>query len=248
VAEKAVDFLLNKMRNSDGRLLHRYKDGETLIPGFLDDYAFLVWGLIELYEATFKTKYLMSAISLTELMISHFWDERHGGFYVSADDAESILVRRKDAYDGAHPSGYSVAALDLLLLAHLTGKSKFEDLASRMIRAVSSKVTSSPTAFTQLLAALDFALGPSSEIVIVGDPKSVDTETMLKILRRGFLPNKVQLLKPIGMESRDIEKLVEFTKDFSSEAGRATAFVCQGHKCHLPTTDARRMLELLDTK
>jgi hypothetical protein len=248
VAEKAAEFLLNKMRNSDGRLLHRYKDSETLIPGFLDDYAFLVWGLIELYEATFETKYLMSAISLTELMISHFRDEQNGGFYVSADDAESIIIRRKDAYDGAHPSGYSIAALDLLLLAHLTGKSQFEDLASSMIGVVSSEIASSPTAFTQLLAALDFALGPASEIVIVGDPKSEDTETMVNILRSSFLPNKVQLLKPIGMQSREVEELVEFTRDFSSEGGRATAFVCQGHKCNLPTTDARRMLELLDTE
>jgi hypothetical protein len=246
VAEKAAEFLLNKMRNSDGRLLHRYKDSETLIPGFLDDFAFLIWGLIELYEATFKARYLMSAVSLTELMISHFSDEQNGGVYVSADDAESIIVRRKDAHDGAHPSGYSVAALDLLLLAHITGKSKFEDLASSMIRLVSSKVASSPTAFTHLLAAVDFALGPSSEIVIVGDPKSEDTEIMLKMLRSGFLPNNVQLLKPIGTESREVEKLVEFTRDFLSEGGRATAFVCQDHKCNLPTTDARRMLELLD--
>jgi hypothetical protein len=117
-----------------------------------------------------------------------------------------------------------------------------------MIGVVSSKIASSPTAFTQLLAALDFALGPSSEIVIVGDPKSEDTETMLNMLRSSFLPNKVQLLKPIGMESLEIEELVEFTRDFSSEAGRATAFVCQGYKCNLPTTDARRMLELLDSE
>jgi hypothetical protein len=117
-----------------------------------------------------------------------------------------------------------------------------------MIRAVSSKATSSPTAFTQLLAALDLALGPSSEIVIVGDPKWEDTETMLKMLRSSFLPNKVQLLKPIGTESQDIEKIVEFTKDFSSEAGRATAYVCQDHKCNLPTTNAGKMLEQLGAK
>jgi hypothetical protein len=201
-----------------------------------------------LYEASFETKYLESAIELTELMISHFRDEKSGGFYMSADDAENIIVRKKDAYDGAHPSGNSIAALNLLRLAHITGKYKFEDTASSMIRTYSNTVSTAPTAFTQLLIALDFAMGPSSEVVIVGDQGSEETAAILRALRSSFLPNKVQILKPIGVEVSKIEELAEFTRDLTSEEGRAIVYVCQGYRCSLPTTSVQRMLELLDLK
>jgi uncharacterized protein YyaL (SSP411 family) len=247
-AKKAADFLLTKVRDSEGRLYHRHKDDETSIQGFLDDHAFLAWGLIELYEATFETRYLESAIELTELMISHFRDEKSGAFYISADDAENIIVRIKDAYDGAHPSGNSIAALNLLRLAHITGKSKFEDIASSMIRTYSSIMSNAPTAFTQLLIALDFAVGPSSEVVIVGDQGAKETAAILRALRSSFLPNKVQILKPIGVEAYKIEELAEFTRNLTSEEGRATVYVCQGYRCSLPTTSVQRMLELLDLK
>jgi hypothetical protein len=245
-AEKAADFLLTNMRNSEGRLFHRYKDGETSILGFLDDYSFFVWGLIELYEATFETEYLRSAVELTNLMLSHFHDEEGRAFYSSANDAETVIARRKDIYDSAFPSGNSMAALNLLRLAHLTGKSKLEDMAVSMIRAVSGVVSSAPTAFTELLAALDFALGPSSEVVVVGEQDAQETVTMLNTLRTSFLPNAVQILKPIGAESSKIVELAEFTRDMSNLEGKTTVYVCRGYKCSLPTTSAHRMLELLD--
>jgi uncharacterized protein YyaL (SSP411 family) len=246
-AEHAASFILEKMTDPRGRLYHRYRDGEAAIPGFLDDYAFIVWGLIELYEATFETGYLKSAIELTQHMISHFWDEEHGGFYLSADDAESVVTRRKDAYDGAHPSGNSIATLNLLRLAHMTGESKFEERASRIIYALSSIVSKAPTAYTQLLIALDFVIGPSSEVVIVGERNADDTHAMIKTLRVNFIPSKVVLLRPVGDKSQEITQLAEYTSDFLVKDGKATAYVCHGFKCGLPTTDASRMLELLNS-
>jgi hypothetical protein len=247
-AERAVDFVLTKMRNPEGQLFHRYKDGETLIPGFLDDYAFFAWGLIELYEATFETGYLESAIELTELMISHFHDKERGGFYFTANDAESIIARRKEAYDGDRPSGNSIAALNLLRLAHFTGRPRLEDIASGAMRAFSSPVSNMPTAFTQLLIALDFAVGPASDVVIVGDPIGQDTLAMIRALRGSFLPNSVEILKPSGAERIKIEKLAEFTRNLVSEESETKAYVCRGYKCSLPVTSVEKMLDLLNSK
>lgn len=247
-AQRAADFIRAKMRDSRGRLYHRYRDSEAAIPGFLDDYAFFVWGLIELYEATFETGYLKSAIELTQHMINHFWDEEHGGFYISADDTESVVTRRKDAYDGAHPSGNSVATLNLLRLAHMTEKPEFEERASRVMLALSNTVSKAPSAYTQLLIALDFAIGPTSEVVIVGDWGAEDTDAMLKALRSNFLPNKVMLFRAADNESPEITRLAEFTRELPGKEGIATAYVCKDYKCSLPTTDVRKMLDLLDLK
>ena len=244
-AKCAADFILAKMRDSSGALYHRHRDGQTAIPGFLDDYAFFIWGLIELYEATFETRYFVSALELTAHMRKHFWDEKSGGFYLSADDSESVIVRKKDVYDGAHPSGNSVAALNLLRLAHMTGRSEFEDEASRIMLAFSNLVSRAPTAYTQLLAALDFALGPSSEVVIVGDKNADDTRTMIEALNNNFVPNKVVIFKPVGEYSQEVRKLAEYTSELTIKDGKATAYVCRGNRCSLPTTDIDQMLKML---
>jgi uncharacterized protein YyaL (SSP411 family) len=244
-AKHAADFVLAKMRDSDGRLHHRYRDRQAAIPGFLGDYAFFVWGLVELYEATFETRYLASALELTDYMRKHFWDDKNGGFYLSSDDSESIIIRKKDLYDGAHPSGNSVAALNIIRLAHMTGKPELEDEVSRIILASSSIVSRAPTAYTQLLSALDFALGPSSEVVIVGDSDAEDTRTLIKAVQDNFLPNKVVILKSAAVGSQ-VTQLAEYVSDMQRKDGKATAFVCRGYRCSLPTTDAGQMLKLLD--
>ena len=194
-AKKAADFVLARMVDSEGRLYHRYREGEAAIPGFLDDYAFFIWGLIELYQATFETRYLSNAIKLTEKMIDHFWDSKHSGFFLTADDAENLLVREKPTYDGALPSGNSVAMLDLILLSHITGKTNFEERTRQMIDTLSATISESPSAYTQLLIALDFAIGPSYEVVVVGNPKRNNTKNMLDALRNRFAPGKVVLFK-----------------------------------------------------
>ena len=243
-ARRAADFILARMLQPDGRLLHRYRDGPG-IQANLDDYSFMIWGLIELYEAVFDTQYLQAALDLTRVMIDHFWDNESGGFYFTPDDGERLLVRHKEIYDGAVPSGNSVAMLNLLRLSRLTGNHEYEELADKIGWAFSTQVNRQPTAYAMLMATLDFGLGPAYEVVVVGDPGAQDTLDMLKALRSRFMPNKVVILVDSGETTPAIFRLAGFTKNLSTTKGAATAYVCANHCCDLPTTDAARMLDLL---
>jgi len=240
-AMRASDFILTRMRTAEGRLYHRYREGEAAIPGFLDDYAFLIWGLIEIYEATFETGYLEKAIELTEDMVGCFWDEKGGGFYFTADDAETVLFRRKEVYDGAAPSGNSVAMMNLIRLGHTTADSTFRERAAQIGATFSEAISR----YTALLSALEFELGNPYEIVIVGDPESDDTEAMLKAIRVRFVPNKVVMLRPTGLES-GIDRLSGYTEHLSSIDGKTTVYVCQNYSCKRPTTDVGEVIESLE--
>ncbi|MFW9987008.1 MAG: thioredoxin domain-containing protein, partial [Candidatus Odinarchaeota archaeon] len=244
-AKHAATFVLTQMQNEEGRLLHRYRDGEAAIPAFLDDYAFMIWGLLELYETTLEPEYLQKAIDLNTELFAHFWDETHGGFFFTADDAEDLLVRKKDAYDGAIPSGNSVAMLNLLRLARITAESDLELKAAKIGQAFAGDVLSTPPGFTLMISSVDFAVGPNFEIVIVGDPAALDTQTMVKTINNQFLPNKVTLLIPTDDNGEVLMKLAPFTKDYKPINGKATAFVCANHVCQRPTTDVKTMLKLL---
>jgi uncharacterized protein YyaL (SSP411 family) len=245
-ATGAVQFIIEHMRDSEGRLWHRYRDGEAAIPGFLNDYAFLAWGLIELYETTFDVTYLQHAISLTDEMIHRFWDDEQGGFYFTADDGENVLVRDKEMYDGAYPSGNAVAALNLLRLARMTGNPEYEAKADQILRTFAASVSRAPAAHSYLMMALDFIRGPSYEVVVVGDRGQEDTNNMLNALKRLFIPNKVVLFRPAHEERPEIVRYAEFTSEYASIEGKATAYVCRNYACHLPTTNIDEMLRLLD--
>ncbi len=246
-AKRAVNFILTKMRNSQGRLLHRFRDDEAAVPAFLDDYAFLLWGLLELYEATFETHYLKSALEIYQEMHNHFWDETKGGFYFIADDAEQLLVRKKNIYDGAIPSGNSVAMLVLLRLSGLTAKPEFEELAAKISKAFSTQILQMVSAYSQMMIAVDYAVGPSFEIVIVGEFETADTQMMLKTLRSRFNPNQV-IIFISEKQKKPILELAPFTFAYSTIEGKATAYVCVNHICQLPTTEIKQMLKFLESK
>ncbi len=245
VAKSAADFILKNVRTSEGRLLHRYRDGEAALTAHIDDYAFLIHGLLELYEATFEVNYLETALALNEDLIRHFWDHRNGGFYFTADDGESLLVRQKEIYDGAVPSGNSVAMLNLLSLGRVTASADFLEKAAKIGRAFCENVSQLPSAYTQLMVAVDFAVGPSYEVVIAGDLQADDTRQMLDAIRGIFVPNKIVILYPTGQRLPSIDDIVPFIKDYSNKDGKATAYVCLDYNCQLPTTDVGSMLELL---
>ncbi len=244
-AARAVDFTLAIVRDGDGRLYHRYRDGEAAVAGFLDDYAFLTWGLLELYGATFDVRYLKAALELARTTVDLFWDERNGGFFYAAADAEGLIVRRKEVYDGAVPSGNAVAALNFLRLARLTGDTSWEEKAAATTRAFSGTVAKAPASFTFMMTALEFALGPSREVVIVGDPAADDTREMLRALGRAYVPNAVVVLRPAGDDEPEIVELAEYTRGLSQVGGRATAYVCERFSCRAPTNDVREMLASL---
>jgi hypothetical protein len=244
-AAEAARFVLARLRDERGRLLHRYRDGEAAVSAMLDDYAFLIWGLLELYEATFEAGYLKTALELADNTIDHFLDEKDGGFFFTADDGEEILFRQKDSYDGAIPSGNSVIMLDLLRLSRITGRSDLEQKAVGVSRAFARNIGQIPSAYSQLMVALEFLEGPSFEIVIAGKPGAQDTQAMLDAARRAFLPNRVLLLRPQGAGSGAIAAIAPYTKDMKADGGRATAYVCRNFTCAKPVRTVDEMLGLL---
>jgi uncharacterized protein YyaL (SSP411 family) len=239
-AQKAADFILKNMM--DSQLYHRYYRKDVAVPGFVDDYAFFVWGLLEVYEATFDVKYLQYAVTLTEYMVNHFYDENEGGFYMVSDRSEHILVRQKQSYDGAVPSGNSVAALNLLRLARMTGNTKFEEKAAQLFTAFSGEVDKSPSSYTFLLTAFDFAV-VSFEVVIVGNKDSPDTQEMIAELRKMFIPNKVVIHRP-DEKSPEITTLSPFTADLVALDGKAAVYVCRDYVCSRPITEVTSLMSL----
>ncbi|MFC2005389.1 thioredoxin domain-containing protein [Chloroflexota bacterium] len=244
-ARRAADFILKNVRTSEGRLLHRYRDGEAALTAHVDDYAFVIYGLLELYEATFEVNYLETALALNEDLIRHFWDHENGGLYFTADDGEQLLVRQKEIYGGAMPSGNSVAMLNLLRLGRMTAGAAFEEKAAKIGQAFYSSVSQLPSAYTQLMTAADFAIGPSYEVVIAGDLEADDTRQMLDAIRGIFVPNKIVILRPTNQKPPAIDGIAGFTRDHSSIDGKATAYVCLDYDCQLPTNNIGSVLRLL---
>jgi uncharacterized protein YyaL (SSP411 family) len=244
-AEKAVAFILKEMRNKPGRLFHRYRDQEAAILANVNDYAFLIWGLLELYETTFQATYLEHTLMLTEDMIKHFEDDTAGGFYFTADDSETLLTRQKEIYDGAIPSGNSVALLNLLRLGRLTANPELEAKAAHLVRAFAATVAQAPSAYTFFLLSSDFVLGPTYEVVIVVGPDAADTKQMLQALRTHFLPNKVVLFRPADQELPDIVRLASYVEPYTALEGKTTVYVCQNYVCSLPATNIETLLQLI---
>jgi uncharacterized protein YyaL (SSP411 family) len=244
-AEKAADFILKNLYNPENRLLHRYRKEVAGISGTSDDYAFLIRGLLELYEADFELGYLKAAVSLNRELLEHFWDPANGGLYFTANDSESLIFRKKEFTDAAIPSGNSVEMLNLLRLSRITADPELEEIADRLERAFSKMIIKTPSGYTQFLSALDFRLGPSYEVIISGKPGAPDTESMLEELWNYFIPNKVLILRPEG-EKPEITDIATYTKEQLPVEGKATAYVCQDYKCQLPTTETSEMLKLLN--
>ncbi|MBT4224489.1 MAG: thioredoxin domain-containing protein [Opitutae bacterium] len=245
-AKRAADFSLQTLRRKDGRLLKRYRAGEAGLPAHIEDYAFLTWGLLNLYEATFNVSYLQEAISLNDLTLKHFWDSKDGGFFMTADDGEKLLVRHKEIYDGAIPSGNSVTALNLLRIGRITGRIELEEKAAGVMKAFSLDVQRNPSAYTQLMQALDFAVGPSLEIVIAGDLNIPQTQNLLKILHKDFIPNKVILHRPSEADA-SIIKIAPYTEfQAPTKDGIPQVFVCQNYQCKRPVSKAIDLVKLLE--
>jgi uncharacterized protein YyaL (SSP411 family) len=240
-ARRAVAFVLKHLRTSKGRLLRRFRQGEAAYPGYLDDYAFLVWGLIELYEATFEVSYLEEAISLNQAMIDIFWDEEGGGLYFTGKGNEPLITQSKEIYDGALPSGNSVAALNFLRLSRMTGNVDLEERSQQLSRVFSKQVHAQPIAYTQMLGTLDFMIGPSQEIVVAGDPALRATHAMVRAIHAKFLPNKVLLLRPEGAAGKRLVALSPFVEAMLPMNEQPTAYVCENYACKTPIKDLKQL-------
>jgi len=219
-AEKAAAFVLTRLRGPDGRLLHRYRNGEAGIAATLDDYAFMLWGLIEVYEASFAPGYLRTAVELARDLSARYWDCDHGGFFFTPNDVE-IAVRQKPVFDGATPSGSSVAMYALFLLGRMTANLEFEEMANRIRRVF--------------------------EVIISGVPDAEDTRAMIQAIRSRYTPDAVVIFRPSDEEEPEITKVAGFTRDIVTIEGKATAYVCTNYACDVPVTDADEMLRLMRT-
>ncbi len=247
-AGKAADFVLENLKGEDGELFHRYRDGEAAIKGFLDDYAAMAWGLLELYETTFEVRHLKDALELTRRTISAFRDEENGGFYISPVDSEVVIVRKKEAFDGAAPSGNSIAMMNLVKLARITADTEMEKRALEIPDAFAKYLQNSPSGFCYMLSAMDYIRGPSSEVVIVGTPGAEDTKVLLEKLWSEFIPNKVVVFRPADEENPEIADISGYAARNTAVDGKATAYVCRNFSCELPVTEPDEMLKLLEAQ
>ncbi len=243
-ARRAADFILLKMQDEKGCLYHRFRDGELAVEAHAGDYAYLIHGLLSLYQTSFDLTLAEQAQALQKKMIANFWDEKNGGFFSTSRTSVDLPVRPKELYDGALPSANSIALNNLLLLSRLTGDPQWEDRAQEQIRAFAGTVTSQPSAFTYFLCALDFALHPGEEVIITGKPQAKDTRKFLSALNLNFTPNKVAIVKSEQNAER-LNKFAGYTDGLEVIEGKATAHVCRNGSCTGSTTDTQTMLDKL---
>lgn len=246
LAEKAMDFLLKHMINKDSEILHRYRDGDAGIVGYADDYAFSIWALIELYQATFNSKYLKLSLDLNQYLLDHFWDEEYGGIFFTSDKNEQLIAVSKELYDGAIPSANSVTFHNLLRLASITGNTNLQNKAAELSKTFSSQINKTPASFSHMINGLYFLFGPSYQIVIVGNKKSHDTKNIVSYLHLLYLPSSVIILKEIQPHDILLETLIPFIKDYSQLDSKATIYLCKNNKCHLPSADITTIKEFFD--
>jgi len=232
-ARRSAEFILSTLRKN-GRLMRYYRDGRVVEKAFLDDYAFMAMGMLDLYEATFDVKWLIEAKSLSNQMIELFADTETGGFFLAGKDSDKLIARTKPGSDGAIPSGNSVAALVLLKLGRLTMDQYFAEVGGGVLETFSQQLEQSPAYSSAMLGALDFRLGPAQEIIIAGDSDAPDVKQMLKLIHATFLPNAVVLLHEPDKADSDLYNAVPFIKNQTAIDGKATAYVCENYACKKP--------------
>jgi uncharacterized protein YyaL (SSP411 family) len=244
-ARGAADFISRRMYDAEaGVLLRRYRQGEAAIPGFLDDYAFFTQALLDLYETGFEWRDLELAIRLTEKQVELFEDSAHGAFYSTAAGDATLVMRVKDDYDGAEPSGNSIAVLNLLRLAQITGRQDFRASAARALEAFGPRMVAAPVGVPQMLVAYEFSLAKPMQIVLVGERDQPDTRRLLAALDARFMPHRVVLL--VNAESRKaLANYAPAVAEMTAIGGQATAYVCEDYACKLPTADVETFAQLL---
>jgi uncharacterized protein YyaL (SSP411 family) len=246
-AVEASEFIRRRLFSaSDGRLRHRYRDGEARVEGMLEDYAHLVQGLLDLYEASCDPRWLQWAAQLTERQIELFWDADGGGFFETTGTDTSILARVKEQYDGAVPSGNSVAALNLLRLSEILQRRDWHEKAEQTLTCVSGLLAGRPVAMPNMLCALDFLLSSPTQIVVAGGRHAARNEEMLHVVRDRYSPNRVLLyvddtIRPL------VAHLAPWAALYDAVNGKPTAYVCHNFVCELPITESGQLAEVLSS-
>ncbi|HKO42607.1 MAG TPA: thioredoxin domain-containing protein [Pyrinomonadaceae bacterium] len=244
IAERNADFILKNLQR-DGLLLRTYKDGQAKLNAYLEDYAFLIDGLLTLFETAGNFKWFEEAVKLTETMISEFWDEQDGGFFYTGNSHEELIVRSKDFFDNATPSGNSVAAEVLLRLSVLADNSDFQRRATTILRLNSDMMRRYGSGFGRMLGALDFHLARPKELAVIGSPGTGEIRALLREIWRPYLPNKVVAqAAPDTLATSSIVLL----RNRPQLAGKATVYVCENYTCQKPTSDFRELATQLNAR
>ena len=245
-ARRAAEFVIGHLYDApSGRLLRRYREGGAAIPGFLDDYAMFVQGLLDLYEAQFDRRHLELAVRLTEKQQELFEDTASGAFFSSAADDHRLVLRVKEDYDGAEPSGNSVAVMNLVRLARMTNRAAFRESAERTLAAFASRLAVAPVAIPQMLTACEFLLGEPREIILAGRRDSVEMRALLRALHTRFVPSRVVLLVDSPETRQALAAGIPSIASMNPLEGRASAYVCRNYTCQLPVCDPAKFAELI---
>jgi len=238
-AAKVADFILTRLRDDQGELLHRWRAGKSAITGQLEDYTSMVWGLTELYEASFEPRWLAEALKLNRIMLSRF-KGKDGGFYQTGQ-SDDLIARPMEIFDSALPSGNAMAMHNLLHLSRLTGDADLAVEAGAIADHFSGTAERAPSGVLHLLSAVLMAEGKGKEIVLVGDRTSGDAKTMMHIIRQRYRPNDVVL-----WHGAEIEQLASFTRGQKAIGGKVTAYVCENFQCNLPVSSPSDLKKLLN--
>lgn len=248
-AEKAEAFIHKHLNNREESLWHRYRDGEAAINGTLDDYAFYIHALLELYETTFNVAYLSKAVRLSNKMVELFWDETNGGFYFTANNAERLLFRQKESYDGAIPSGNSVAFGNLIRLYGLTLDKRWADMLPKMNQAFGGAINQHSQAYSEMLSGYSFLLGPAQEIIISSLKKDDPfVKELLSEINRRFLPNKIVMLR--ADDDNQLGELIQMNSTLAEQKPidvKPTVYICQNHVCEKPFQKKEDIIEKLNS-
>ncbi len=246
IAEDSIAFIIDNMTNEDDDLFHRYREGQSSIKSNLDDYAFIVLALIELYQSTFKFKYIIKALEFQGCLDKYFWDDKKGGYFFTDSRSEELIVRQKESYDGAIPSGNSVSAFNLLRLGRITMNPEFEKKAARIGAVFEKDIKNSPVSHTYLLSVFDYLSGPSYEIIIVDGEKKEESKEFFKIINKHFIPNKIVIYKSDNQDYSRVSGLKAFIDGLHPINNKPTAYICKNYYCELPITNKKDLIRSLN--
>jgi uncharacterized protein YyaL (SSP411 family) len=245
-AEKSAQFILKNLTDNNGRLLKRYRNGNAGIDAHLDDYAFFIWGLLELYEATFNVTYLTEAVQLSNIMVDEFWDITNGGFFLGSESSEKLIVRAKTGYDGAMPSGNSVAAMNCSKLNRITGETKWAEITDKIFMTFSNEIQKTPSGYASMVNSFLFNIDSPKEIVIVGSSNDDETIKAIKKIKSEYVPSKVIIFKDTDDELNKLSPLAKWTVTQETIDEKTTYYICQDFACKVPTTDLELALKFIN--
>jgi uncharacterized protein YyaL (SSP411 family) len=243
-ARKAAIFIKSALWK-EGGLYRSYRDGPSAVPGFAEDYAFLIQGLLDLFEADFQPGWLDWALELQSVLDRRFWDASGGGYFSSTEEDASVLIRIKEDHDGAEPAASSVAVRNLLRLAELTGDGGFRERAAKTVQAFGTALERAPSSLPQMLNGLAAMLGPWRQIVVAGDLSAADTRALLAEARKSYLPRTILIHAESASPAVKFGERFKAASQLPSLNGRATAYVCVDMSCQAPVSDPEALKALL---